>query len=81
MESTLQIIIIHVREKKGKLSHFISLWTKITNSITINWKERRKEYFTKILFYDIFEETPFHLKLDLREKSGCWRPQIQTQLE
>ena len=78
MESTLQIIIIHVREKKGKLSHFISLWTKITNSITINWKERRKEYFTKNC---TSLETPFHLKLDLSEMSGCWGLLIQSQLE
>ena len=59
MESTLQIIIIHVREKKGKLSHFISLWTKITNSITILLKERRKEDFKLKEFVKIVMKEEF----------------------
>ena len=43
MESTLEIIIIHVREKR---ENFISLWTKITNSITV--KHEKKGEFLQI---------------------------------
>ena len=85
MESTLQIIIIHVREKKGKLSHFISLWTKITNSITILLKESRKgdfkfKEFVKILWRkaSLFLWRLIWERCDVRLSLGTL---IQAQLE
>ena len=56
MESTLEIIIIHVREKR---ENFISLWTKITNSITV--KHEKKGEFLQIKEVFIWSSDPRYM--------------------